>query len=209
MTPVSAIPDRITDAAEWYLLSRLFERPRPGWWEDLAELAGELPNPLLRSLAAAAADTTEGEYLAVLGPGGFVSPREVGHQGYRDPGWVLADLARNYQAFGYTPGTEDPLDHVAVEAGFVAFLYLKEALAHGADDDEAVAVTRAAREAFMQDHLGTLAVALARQLGPDSAGYLAGAADLLAARMPDGVDTGETEVALDPLAEGCGACGTE
>lgn len=209
MTQASVIPDAIAEAAQWHLLARLFERPRPGWGEDVARLAGELPNVLLRAVAAAAEAATEGEYLNVLGPGGIVSAREVGHQGYRDPGWVLSDLSRYYEAFGYAPLAEDPLDHVAVETGFVAYLHMKEALARSLDDEDAVAVTREAREAFLRDHLGVLAGSLARRLGPDNASYLAGAADLLAARIPWCVGIPEEGDPVDPLAEGCGACGTE
>jgi hypothetical protein len=53
----------------------------------------------------------------------------------------LSDLARYYEAFGYRPRGEDPLDHVAVEVGFVAYLHLKEALALANEDDEGASVT--------------------------------------------------------------------
>jgi len=207
MTSVSVIPDAIAEAARWRLLALLFERPRPGWRDEVGMLVRELPDAALRSIARSAQTATEGGYLRVLGPGGSVSPREVGHDGKADPGWVLSDLTRYYRAFGYLPRTEDPLDHVAVEAGFVAYLHLKEALALSVADEEAVAVTRAAREAFVREHLGRLAGALARRLGSVDAGHLAGAAEMLLARIPERdrrvVDAEE----VDPLADGCGGCG--
>ena len=210
MTPVTVIPDAITEAAQWHLLARLFERPRPGWREEIAQLARELPHHVvLRAVADAAESATEGEYLGVLGPGGVVSPREVGHHGYRDPGWVLSELTRYYAAFGYVPHGEDPLDHVAVETGFVAYLHLKEALARSSGDEDAVAVTCDARAAFIRDHLAVLAGSLASRLGPDGAGYLAGAADLLAARIPECERAVTGGDAVDPLADGCGACGSK
>jgi hypothetical protein len=208
MTPVSVIPDAVAQAAGWHLLALLFERPRPGWEWEVAALARELPDVVLRAVAEGAATATEGEYLRVLGPGGRVSPREVGHHGFSDPGWILSDLTRYYHAFGYMPRSEDPLDHVAVETGFVAYLHLKEALARSLSDEDAVAVTRAAREAFVRDHLAVLAGSLARRLGPDGAGYLAGAADLLAARIPERDRRVLDEDEVDPLADGCGACGS-
>ena len=208
MTPVSVIPDAVAEAACWHLLALLFERPRPGWRGEVAALARELPDVVLRSVAEGAETATEGEYLRLLGPGGSVSPREVGHHGYSDPGWVLSDLTRYYRAFGYAPRTEDPLDHVAVETGFVAYLHLKEAVARSLPDDDALAVTRAAREAFVRDHLAILAGSLARRLGPEGADYLAGAADLLAARIPERDRRVLDEEEADPVADGCGGCGS-
>jgi len=209
MTRTTIIPDAIGEAARWHLLALLFERPRPGWALEVQSIAREVPDLLLRSVADAAVEATEGEYLRVLGPGGQVAAREAGHAGMRDPGWVLADLARYYDAFGYAPGSEDPLDHVAVEVGFVAYLHLKEALARACHDDEAAGITRDAREAFVREHLATFAASLARRLGPDDAGHLAGAADLLAARMPAVPGALADEDEVDPLADGCGVCPTE
>jgi hypothetical protein len=149
MSRVTRVPDAIAEAARWHLLGVLFERPRARR-TDLRALAGEVPDPALRAAAELVGAGTEGTYLAALGPGGTCSPREVAYCGLRDPGWVLADVARYYQAFGYLPRAEDPLDHVAVEVGFVAYLQLKAALARERGDEEAAAVTTAAREAFVR-----------------------------------------------------------
>jgi len=205
MTKVTTIPDALADAAAWYLVARCFERPRPGWADDVAALAREIADPALAAAADAVRETREGTYLAVFGPGGRVSPREAGHAGLRDPGRLLADLAHAYEAFGYAPRTEDPLDHVAVEAGFVAYLRLKEAAAATAGDDDALAVTVAAREAFAREHLAPLAAGLARGLvGEDGHAYAA-LADSLLARLPV-ADVPVSPGIGDPLADGCGAC---
>jgi len=206
MTQTTIIPDAIAEAARWHLLALLLERPRPGWDLEIRSIAREVPDILLRSVADAADGATEGEYLHLLGPGGRVAAREVGHAVMRDPGWILADLARYYDAFGYAPRAEDPLDHVAVEVGFVAYLHLKEALARSGHDEDTASITREARDGFLREHLAPFAVSLARKLGPDEAGHLAGAADLLAARVPvvDPIPPFESEI--DPLANGCGAC---
>lgn len=206
MTSVTVIPDAVAAAARWRLLALLFERPRPGWGDEVSALARELPDAALRAVARAATTATEGEYLSLLGPGGLVSPREVGHRGASDPGWVLAELARYYDAFGYAPRSEDPIDHVAVESGFVAYLHLKEALARSCADVDAAGVTRAAREAFVRDHLALLAGALVRRLGSVGDTHLAGAAAALAAGIPGCDRTVVDQEAVDPLADGCGAC---
>lgn len=209
MTSVSIIADAIGEAARWHLLALLFERPRAGWNDEVGALAREVSDPVLRSVAQATEGASEGEYLRVFGPGGRLSPREVGHAGLRDPGWVLADVARFYDAFGYRPRAEDPIDHVAVEVGFVAYLHLKEALARSCADDEAAAVTCGAREAFVREHLAGFARSLARQLGPDDVPHLAGAADLVAARMPPGEPLAPGAAEVDPVTDGCGACGSD
>jgi hypothetical protein len=202
MSRVTRVPDAIAEAARWHLLGVLFERPRARR-TDLRALAGEVPDPALRAAAELVGAGTEGTYLAALGPGGTCSPREVAYCGLRDPGWVLADVARYYQAFGYLPRAEDPLDHVAVEVGFVAYLQLKAALARERGDEEAAAVTTAAREAFVREHLATMAAPLARRLGAAGASHLAAAADLLAARVGPGVE----DAGADSEDDDCGGCG--
>ena len=192
-------------AAEWRLLGLLFERPRQGWHEEVAALAGEVEDSALRQAARhRLAEATEGEYLAALGPGGIASPREAGHAGLRDPGWILAELARFYEAFGYRPRREDPVDHAAVEAGFVAYLWLKEAYARERGDEDAAATTRAARERFLSEHLAELAQPMAAKLSTAEAN-LAEVANLLAARVPPPRRLGPASAHEDPIPQ-CGAC---
>jgi hypothetical protein len=70
-----------------------------------------------------------------------------------DPGQVLADLAAFYRAFAYAPETEEPTDHVAVEAGFVGYLWLKEAYALAQVDTAAAGLTASARGRFIEVHV--------------------------------------------------------
>lgn len=192
-------------AAEWRLLGLLLERPRPERREELAALAREVGDPALRSIAIELRDLDEGLYLELLGPGGPASPREVAYRWHDDPGWTLSDLASTYSAFGYRPRAEDPADHVAVETGFVAYLWLKEAYARlrgeGAD------VTREARERFVAAHLSTLAAGLASRLEPAPAPALLALARALLERTgppPARLATATGSEDETPLA--CGPC---
>jgi hypothetical protein len=191
----------IAEAARWRLLGLLLERPRAGWREEVAALAHEVRDAPLASVADAARAEREGRYLALLGPGAPVSPREVAYRGLADPGWVLADLRRFYDAFAYRPRVEDPIDHVAVEAGFVAYLLLKEEAARAGGDETGARTTRAGREAFVHAHLAPMAGPLARALAACGDSALAAAAALLAARVPAG-----DAPAPAPDADPCGGC---
>lgn len=159
----------IQAAAQWRLLSLLFERPRAGWLEEIAGLAQEVSDEELRQAAAAAQEASAAEYLAILGPGGPVSPREVGYRGMHDPGHVLSDIAAFHTAFDFRARAEDPIDHVAVESGFAGYLSLKLAYAEMEADAEAAATTTAALTHFLESHLRYLAAPFAqrvRALGP-------------------------------------------
>jgi hypothetical protein len=195
--------EAIAEAARWRLLGLLFERPRAGWREDVAALAREVRDPTIASLAERAGTEREGVYLALLGPGAPVSPREVAYRGLADPGWVLADIQRYYEAFAYRPQVEDPIDHVAVEAGFVAYLLLKEEMARAAGDQVGVVTTAAGRDAFIEAHLGVMAAPLARALTACADSCVAAAATLLAARLPP-CGAPERDAAATPLA--CQEC---
>ncbi|MFN8545192.1 MAG: molecular chaperone TorD family protein [Candidatus Binatia bacterium] len=203
MSTVRESSESIVEAARWRILGLLLERPRPGRHEEITALACEIGDRELGEVVEAVGALGEGEYLALLGPGGMVSPREVSYRGLEDPGWVLSDVSRCYAAFAYRPRAEDPPDHVAVEAGFVGYLHLKEGLARAEGDAEAAETTARARETFLAAHLGAIAGGLARKLAELGASPLAAAAVLLAARVPA---TAATSVpGTDPLAGGCGA----
>jgi len=178
-------------AAEWRLLGLLFERPRAGWFEEVAQLRGEVGDGLLRDAADAAADAEEGTYLAVFGPGGCVSPREVAYRGRQDPGQLLADISGFHSAFGFRPAAEDSIDHVAVEASFAGFLAFKEAFARSQGDSEAADVCAQALAGFCDSHIRQFAEALALKLDAvgEAAPHLAQAAIALverAGRAPAG-----------------------
>ena len=173
----------IAEAAEWRLIALLLERPRAGWQMEVAALAREVRQRPLRDAAYAARGASEGEYLHLIGPGGVVSPREVSYRSFEDPGRVLADLAATYAAFAFQPRAEESLDHLAVEAGFVGYLLLKEAFAVARGDREAATTTEAARSGFLEAHL-TAARPFAERLAA-SGSYLAAAARVLAERVPE------------------------
>lgn len=173
----------IAEAAEWRLIALLLERPRAGWHVEVAALAREVPARALREAARAARDASEGEYLHLVGPGGIVSPREVSYRSFEDPGRILADLAATYAAFAFQPRVEEAPDHLAVEAGFVGYLLLKEAFAAARGEGEAASTTATARSGFLQTHLSAARPFAERLVGAES--YLAAAAHVLAERVPE------------------------
>lgn len=154
-------PELLAQAAAWRLIGLLFERPKVGWVEEVGALDRESSDPALQEAARLGAAAAETQYLALMGPGGPASPREAGYRGRLDPGQLMADISGFYQAFAFEPRREDPIDHIAVEAGFAGFLFLKEALA---PDREAAVTIRDARELFFAEHLGPLAAGLHRRL---------------------------------------------
>jgi TorA maturation chaperone TorD len=177
------LDDCLRQAAEERLLALLFERPRAGWQAEVAALAGEVEQPALRAAAAAAYEASEGQYLAFLGNGGPVSPREVAHRQSGDPGHLLAQLRALYNAFAYRPRSEEPLDHVAVLLGFLGYLHLKQAFALQSGDEHGAEAARSARELLVREHLVFVAEPLCLVLEAQTAGYLALAARALLARI--------------------------
>lgn len=203
-----ATRDLLREAAEWRLLALLFERPRPGWHAEVAALAAEVEDELLREAALAAADADERIYLRLIGPGGIASPRESAWRGRLDPGQILAALRLCYEAFAFAPAAEDPPDHVAVEAAFVGYLALKTAYAQASGQEPQADLCIAAAAAFREDHLRAMAGPLCERLGTH--GWLGLAAEALLQR------TGppEEEVApecdtTDQAACGLGGCPLE
>lgn len=166
----------LEQAARWRLIALLLERPRAGWHTEVTALAAESRDRMLIDAAAAATEAREETYLTILGPGGHVSPREVAYRGMEDPGSLLADIAGFYEAFAYRPHAEDPPDHVAVEAGFVGFLLLKEAYARANGDAAAAEICSQAAGRFLAAHLSALAHPLAQRLDSCESGVLALAA---------------------------------
>lgn len=164
--PTAPADTALGEAAAWRLLGLLFERPRAGWWEEVEAVGREVDDAELKEAAAAAAvGATEAAHLAVFGPAGAVSPREVAYRGLEDPARVLSDLVAFYEAFAYRPASEEPPDHVSVEAGFLGFLKLKEAYARSCRDLEAARAASAAFERFAREHMGPFARALREKLG--------------------------------------------
>jgi hypothetical protein len=177
------LQELLRKAAAWRMIGLLFERPRQGWREEVQRLSGEVSDPEISVAAdAARGEATEGLYLAVLGPGGVASPREVAYRGMGDPGQILSDIMAFYEAFAFRPEAEEPPDHVSVEAGFMGYLCLKQAYARvrGREDEAETAAQAAAR--FCEEHLSGLAWPLGDRLDNTGVRYLALAGRALAER---------------------------
>jgi len=108
------------------------------------------------------------EYNRLFAQAVAVSPHERAYTG-GDLGPGLGQLAALYEAFGLRSGGREGEvpDHIGAQLEFAAFLCLKEAL-HSEDSSpestEAVTIVRAARQTFMQDHLGRWVCAFADKL---------------------------------------------
>ena len=197
----ATVRDLLLEAARWRLTSLLFRRPNGARCVELTSLARESGEAELVDAASAAATTTEGLYHAWLGPGGPLAPREVSYRPIEDPGRLLAEIAAFHQAFGYHGGTEDPADHIAVAADFMAYLFVKEALAAGASGSADAETTRGAREQFAERHVRPAARGMARRMarvveGVDTA-HFALTVGLLVRLSGVAADTSEADAAAD------------
>ena len=176
----------VAEAAAWRLASLLLERPRPQWRSEIAELAVEVYEQKLRCSAMETDQATEELYQGLFGPGGVISPREVSYCDMEDPGQVMAQLASFYQAFSFTPDREESIDHISVEAGFVGYLFLKEAYAQMQGDSESSDITKEARERFIKQHLQRCAQGMVNRVS-DFPPYLRNVLSWLAATRFDAV----------------------
>lgn len=174
----------IAEAAEWRLLALLFEYPDGEWRSLLEALANEVSDPDLRSAAAGARqEACEGLHIALFGPGGPVSLREVTYLGGVQLGYLLSELSAFYHAFGYQPETAEALDHLSVEVGFLSYLKLKEVYALECGDSEHAAIVSDASDAFVKEHLALVAEPIAQALENLAPGYLVHAGRFLAGRI--------------------------
>ncbi len=188
MTETAAITDPrfqelLGEATAWRLLGLLFERPREGWWEELESLRRKLRDPdIAAAVEAAREEASEGLFLSLLAPGGVVSPREVSYRGMNDPGQILADIKAFHEAFAFQPETEEAPDHLAVEAGFLGYLCLKEAYARARGKEDEAEIAAQAAERFRETHLSTFSSLVAQRLEKTEVRYLSLAACALAHR---------------------------
>jgi len=209
MTETAAITDPrvqqlLGDATAWRLLGLLFERPREDWWQDVEMLSREVSDPAIKAAADAAhEEANEGLYLALLGPGAPVSPREVTYRGMEDPGHIIADLSTFYEAFAFHPETEEAPDHLAVEAGFLGYLCLKQAYARARRNDEEAEVSAQAETRFRDAHLATFAWPVAERLEEAHVCYLSLAASALAHRSGPRRDTAPSVPIPHPTCDDC------
>lgn len=170
----------LAQAAEWRLLGLLFEHPDPA--NDVDKLCPEIADSLLCEAAQSMQRVSTANYTTTIGPGGYASPREVGYRGRQDPGVIVGDIAAFYEAFAFRPDCNEPPDHVAVECGFVGYLWLKEAYALAQDDSSAAAMCARARQRFVDEHLRYMAEPLAQRLAATEHPVLRPAAQSLVSR---------------------------
>lgn len=202
----------LREAAEWRLIGLLFECPREEWTKQVAALAAEIGDAeLLAAAEAARREASEGLYHSLFGPGGPAPPREVSYRDSVELGHLMSELASYYYAFAYRPATAEPEDHVAVEAGYVGYLRLKEAYALDSGNAEQAEITAAAAKHFIDDHLSQAAGPLATALASSGVAYLslAGAA-LLRRTGPPRQAPATLPVLSQELedCEGAGSCGS-
>lgn len=179
-----ALRELLTEAADWRLLSLLFDYPAGSWREQVVALGSETGDPTLRQAAAAAlAEASEGEHQSIFGPGGPVPAREASYQTGVQLGYLLSELSSIYEGFGYNPATTESPDHAAVETGFVAFLKFKQAYALACGSDEEAAMCSEAAAYFIREHLRVFAGPVAQGLEAGAPPYLALAGNALLERV--------------------------
>jgi nitrate reductase assembly molybdenum cofactor insertion protein NarJ len=174
----------LRQASEWRLIGLLFEPPDEMWRDEVRLLGESQSDDTLREAAELAQhEATPGLYHSTFGPGGPVSPREVAYQKLVLPGALVSEIEGYYAAFGYAPRDVEPPDHVAVEAGFIGYLRLKEAYALSRDEAEPAALAAEAAQRFLHEHLAITAQPLAAALADSPARYLARASQALSRRL--------------------------
>lgn len=193
--------DLLAEAAEWRLISLLFDCPSNDWLRQVEDLAGPVTDKKLKRAAKAAQkQASEGLFHSIFGPGGPAPGREVSYRGWVQPGYMLAELNSFYDAFSYKPTTNEVPDHVAVETGFVAYLRLKELYALENGDNESADVTSKASVTFIDDHLSKYAQKLSKLLAASGIEYLNLAGAALFARV--GPDQDKSKQIFLPVLEG-------
>jgi nitrate reductase assembly molybdenum cofactor insertion protein NarJ len=182
------------EAAEWRLLSLLFECPTGNWREQISALMHEVADTELKSAAEdALKEASEGLFHHTFGPGGPAPPREATYHQTVQLGYLMSELQAYYNAFAFHPVTAEPPDHVAVETEFIAYLKLKEAYALACHDEERAATACDSTQQFLKEHLANIAQPLADHLEGSDITYLAKAGHALLRRV------GPPAIAVSPL----------
>ncbi|MEW6775081.1 MAG: molecular chaperone TorD family protein [Bdellovibrionota bacterium] len=106
-------------------------------------------------------------------PAGRLSPYETsyGSANAFTQSQALADLQGFYKAFGVEPSAlyrERP-DHLGLEAEFLSLVEFKEALALNGRDEEGAQICRAARQRFLENHIGRWAPVIFERLEREAA----------------------------------------
>lgn len=197
------------EAAEWRLLSLLFECPAPQWSRQVTALMDDVADPELKSAAHdALEEASEGLFHHAFGPGGPAPPREATYHQTVQLGYLMSELQAYYGAFAFAPVTSEPPDHVSVEAGFIAYLKMKEAYALACLDEERAATASESAQRFLEEHLANVAQALADRLAGSGISYLAKAGAALLRRVgPPPAAVSPLPVLQDERPESEWACG--
>lgn len=197
------------DAAEWRLLSLLFECPTPEWRAQIHALMSETADVELKSAAQdALEEASEGLFHHTFGPGGPAPPREATYHQTVQLGYLMSELQAYYNAFAFHPVTAEPPDHVAVETGFIAYLKMKEAYALACHDDEQAATASESAQRFLQEHLANIAQPLAEHLEGSDMTYLAKAGAALLRRVgPPAMPASPFSILQEELKENEWSCG--
>jgi nitrate reductase assembly molybdenum cofactor insertion protein NarJ len=174
----------LQEAAEWRLISLLFECPVGEWQENVKSLAQEITDSQLKTAAEfARIEASEGLYHSIFGPGGPAPAREVTYRSWVQPGFLLSELSAFYEAFSYHPNLKESPDHIAVETGFMAYLKLKEAFAEEKGDQEHAEITAKAAKTFNDEHLAKFTEQITKTLASSDIEYLALASAALLKRV--------------------------
>jgi nitrate reductase assembly molybdenum cofactor insertion protein NarJ len=172
------------EAAEWRLISMLFECPSDAWRAQLSGLSAEVEYPALKSAALAALEEAEeGLFHYIFGPGGPAPAREASYHQTVELGYLMSEIQAYYNSFAYAPLTAEPPDHISVETGFIAYLKLKEAYALACGETEHAAIASEAAQSFIKDHLRVMAHPLAGYLANSGIAYLEKASAFVAQRV--------------------------
>lgn len=193
----------LNEAAEWRLISLLFDCPQGDWFQQVSLLGEQVKDKRLAKAASAAqTEATEGFFHSIFGPGGPAPGREVSYRSWVEPGQMLSELSAYYDAFGFETRTNEVPDHIAVETGFVGYLRLKELYARECGDDRNAEITADAAATFVDDHLSKYAEKLNSLLNNSGIAYLELAGAALFERVgPDKDKSKLREAALPILAE--------
>jgi len=167
------------EAAEWRLLSLLFECPTADWHKQISALIHDVADIEIKSAAQDALEqASEGLFHHTFGPGGPAPPREATYHQTVQLGYLMSELQAYYNAFAFHPVTNEPPDHISVETAFIAYLKLKEAYALACGDEGQAATASESAQRFTLEHLANMVEPFANHLEASDIPYLvkAGAA---------------------------------
>lgn len=197
------------EAAEWRLLSLLFECPTPEWRAQIAALMQDVSDEELKSAAQdALGEASEGVFHHTFGPGGPAPAREATYHQTVQLGYLMSELQAYYNAFAFQPVTAEPPDHISVETGFISYLKMKEAYALTCRNEQHAATAAESAERFVQEHLANIAQPLAGHLEGSGIAYLAKAGAVLARRVgPPASTASPLPILQDEPLESTWVCG--